>query len=216
MSIPVCLSMVLLLTTPVQASSACGSYGAQAAETKVDLAPLPGFVEICNQDATLCQILTGGYPPSVKTLGYFVTNEEWDQFQKGRRIGFTKYLIAQHAVSMQQSEFTDFKTHLRSQQGVLPDNSELPRVLESKGRVEFGIFEDGEDVIASGTVMHATPRTPSPAQTVSLAATNATMVIKGQVFSLYVFVEFLSDTDIDRVKGLTHEWVECLRSANRP
>ena len=42
------------------------------------------------------------------------------------------------------------------------------------------------------------------------------MVLKGQVFSLYVFIDFSSDADIERVKGLTHEWVECLRSANEP
>jgi hypothetical protein len=211
-----CLLMLLATAAPEQAPTTCGSYAAQAGDSQVDLAPLPGFVEICAKDAALCHTLTEGYPPSVKTLGYFVTTDEWERFQKGPRIGFSTYLIAQHATSMRQSEFADFKTYLRCQQGVTPDHTELPRVLESKGRVEFGIFEDGEDVIASGIVMHTATRSPGAVQKVSLAATNAMMVIKGQMFSLYVFVDYSSDADIGRVKGLTHEWVECLRGKNRP
>jgi hypothetical protein len=207
---------MLLATASEQAPTTCGSYAAHAGDSQLDLAPLAGFVEICAKDPVLCRTLTEGYPPSVKTLGYFVTTSEWERFEKGPRIGFTKYLIAQHATSMRQSEFADFKTYLRSQQGVTPDHTELPRVLESKGRVEFGIFEDGEDVIASGIVMHTATRSPGAVQSVSLAATNAMMVLKEQVFSLYVFVGYSSDADIGRVKVLTHEWVECLRSKNRP
>jgi hypothetical protein len=33
-------------------------------------------------------MLTQGYPPTVQTIGYFVSVEEWKRYQKGQHKGF--------------------------------------------------------------------------------------------------------------------------------
>jgi hypothetical protein len=74
------------------AETGCGSFALPVDGRNLDLAPPHGFVEICGQDANLCRTLTAGYPPSVPTLGYFVSPEDWKRFKSGPPIGFTRYL----------------------------------------------------------------------------------------------------------------------------
>src|SRR5213082_1409182 len=98
----VILLVAVALVSVVHAEAAetgCGSFVSRVDGQSLDLAPPRGFVEICGQDAELCRTLTAGYPPSVLTLGYFVSPEEWKRFKSGPPIGFTRYLIAQSASS---------------------------------------------------------------------------------------------------------------------
>src|SRR5439155_10325479 len=95
----------------------CGSFRDARGRSWVDLAPLPGFIDVCSRDFQLCVMLTEGYPPSVQTIGYFVPVEEWERYQKGQHKGFSRYLIAQKGETLSAESFADFKRYVHSQQG---------------------------------------------------------------------------------------------------
>jgi hypothetical protein len=122
----------------------------------VDLAPLPGFIDVCSRDFQLCVMLTEGYPPSVQTIGYFVPVEEWERYQKGRHKGFSRYLIAQKGETLSAESFADFKRYVHSQQGNIADHTKLATVFESHGSVSLGIIDETPDSISIGTVLKLT------------------------------------------------------------
>ncbi len=181
--------------------------------TTLDLAPPAGFVEICGQDAQLCHNLTAGYPPSTKTLGYFVLSEEWKQFRK-ERIGFSRYLIAQLAISLSPDDLPGLKKHILSNQGSIPDHTSLVKILELKGRAPIGVFLDTADAIAFGQVLKLRMNPPAPPKDIILASTNVALAVKGKMLSLYAFDEVAEDMNVEAVKELTRKWLECLRAAN--
>jgi hypothetical protein len=195
-------------------AQACDSRQAQAADSSVDLAPPPGFIEICSLDSQLCRVLTAGYPPSVRTLGYFADSADWNAFQKDSTVGFKHYLIAQLATTMRPEQLAGFKQYLRSQQGNIPDHSSLPSVLAAQGRVPLGIIAETPTSISFGTVMTATPVTTPSAHPMVLVATNTAAVLKNHMFSLYVFRDYRGDDDIDSTKATTQKWLQCLARAN--
>ena len=207
------MGLASAVTAPAPVAS-CGSFVSKVDAASLDLAPPTGFVEICGQDAELCRVLTAGYPPTAKTLGYFVTSEEWMRFKK-QPIGFTRYLIAQLATSMAPEDLAGLKEHIRSQQANIPDHTELPAIVESQGRAPIAIFEDADDAIAFGAVMKLRTKPPSPPKDATLASTNAALVMKGRVMSLYAFIDVTESKDVDAVKNLTRNWLQCLRAANR-
>jgi hypothetical protein len=213
-SVAIALLCLAATTQLLSGDESCGTFVSSIAGTSLNLAPPLGFVEICGQDAKLCQTLTSGYPPSSHTLGYFVTAEEWARYRKSP-IGFSKFLIAQHAGSMSPDMLPDFKKYVRSQQGDIPDNTDLPSTLQSRGRAPIPVFEDAEDAIAFGSILKLRTATPAPARDITLATTNAALVVKGRVLSLYVGWDVTASDDAEPVKQQMKKWLNCLRWANR-
>jgi hypothetical protein len=161
-----------------------------AVGASLELTPLVGYSEVCSQDATLCRRLTAGYPPSVVTVGYFVPTDEWAAFRRGEASGFRQYLVAQLASGTRPEGLPALKARLRAQQGDIPDASRLPALLESAGRVAFGVFDETERSVSFGVVMRARPvGAPPGAAEIALVATNTALVVGNRVLSLYVFRE---------------------------
>jgi hypothetical protein len=122
--------------------ASCGRFLATAAEVAIDLAPPAGFTEICSRDPDLCADLTAGYPPRVRTIGYFVRSEEWARYQQGDHSRFSTYLIAQ-ATTTRVSDFSALKGFIRGRSGRIPDRSRMsPEILRDLQRVDLGILDE--------------------------------------------------------------------------
>jgi hypothetical protein len=210
------LVSILVLFEPFSqaAGDSCVTYPVKVGSGRLDLAPPGGFVEICSQDAKLCSTLTRGFPPSVQTVGYFVSPQEWAQFKKGEILGFTRYLIAQISRSTAAQGFPGLKDFVRSQQGTIPDHTDLPSTLKSQGRVGLGVIEETSDSITFGTIMK-TQVASSPDKEFVLVALNAAMVVGPLVLSLYSFRDYQTMGDVETAKQLTKSWLQCIRSSNR-
>jgi hypothetical protein len=209
----VLLIATALIARPAVAEDACLSAIRSAGAAPVDLSPPGQFVDVCAEDAGLCRTLTSGYPPTVTTLAYFVLPEEW-KASKDKPRGFTRYLIAQLAGSMSPDKLPGFRRYLHSQQGNIPDNTVLPSVLASHGRVPLGIVNETPDSISFGTVMKLEPNVPS-SQGFALASINSAIIVRNQVLSLYVFDEIKDPRAVDPLKTLSEKWLKCLRQNNR-
>jgi hypothetical protein len=207
------IALAIVSSSSAFAADACGSFKAGSKVT--DLSPPKDFVDACSRHSALCHRLTAGYPPSAKTLAYFVTEKEWQEYRAGTRDGFTRYLIAQSAERTPASDFANLKRYIRSRQGDIPDHTRLPSVLQSEGRANLGILEESEDAIVSGVVMKVSVPPPGPTRSISLASSNTAFLSKGELFSLYVFVEIPDAAEPSAVKALTKEWLSCLRKTNR-
>jgi len=207
------LALVLLPESFVSAAEGkCASNVVMVDADRIDLAPPTGFVEICSQDAKLCEVLTRGYPPSAETIGYFVTATEWARHKK-QKVGFTRYLIAQVSRSTAAKDFPGLKDFIRARQGKLPDHTDLPKTLKSQGQVSLGIVDEAPDSISFGTIMK-TRTTEPPERTLVQVALNSALVIGPRVLSLYTFRDFQTAKDVEAAKQLTRNWLQCLRSAN--
>lgn len=209
-----CLVLSLLILAGRVSAQSCDTWRTQAGDSTIDLAPLSGFVEVCSQDAQLCSVLTAGYPPSVKTLGYFAPAAEWNAVRQRASLGFKHYLIAQLATSMTPERLPGFKNFLRSQQGNTPDHSDLPRFLAAEGRAPMGIFDETPNSISFGQIMAVRPTTGASAERITLVSTNSAVVVKNRVLSLYVFQDYRGDADADSAKAATLSWLRCLGAAN--
>ena len=152
-----CVVVFLLwLVGCVLHADSCGSFRDARGCTSVDVAPLPGFVDVCSRDFQLCVMLTQGFPPSVQTIGYFVPVEEWERYQTGQHKGFSRYLIAQKARTLSAEDFAGFKRYVHSQNGNIPDHTKLASLLESHGQVSLGIVDETSDSISIGTLARLT------------------------------------------------------------
>jgi hypothetical protein len=157
-------------------------------------------------------MLTQGYPPSVQTIGYFVPTEEWEKYQKGQHKGFSRYLIAQKGRTLSTEEFADFKQYVHSQQGNIPDHSNLATLFESRGQVSLGIVDETPDSISVGTVVKLTEKALK--RDLQTAAINIALQIKDESLSLYVYDDAKSVNDTERVKDLAKRWIQCIRKQN--
>lgn len=210
---PACVVVFLLcLVGCVLHADSCGSFRDARARTSIDVAPLPGFVDVCSRDFRLCVMLTQGFPPSVQTIGYFVPVEEWGRYQTGQHKGFGRYLIAQKARTLSAEDFAEFKRYVHSQNGNIPDHTKLASLLESHGQVSLGIVDETSDSISIGTVAKLTE--PALKRDVQTAAINIALQIKGESLSLYVYDSAKDANDTGRVKELAKRWVQCIRKQN--
>jgi len=211
MRAPVFMALLCcLMAQPAIADSACGSFAVPVGPSRINLAPPSGFVEVCGRDSPLCTRLTAGYPKTAKTIGYFVNPQEWDQYRGGHFSGFSHYLIAQLANGVLPAEFSDLRRFIRSQQGDIPDHTQLPANVDSEEKANIGVFEDSADAIAFGVVMKVRPAASAP---ITLASANAAFLAKDHVLSLYVFVDVTAQPSGEPAKRLTRQWLACLRRA---
>jgi len=199
-----------VMAQPASADSACETFAVPVGPSRINLAPPRGFIEVCGRDAALCTMLTAGYPKSIKTLGYFLSPQEWDQYRGGHLSGFTHYLIAQLANGVSPAEFADLKHFIRSQHGDIPDHARLPAAFDSEEKSNLGVFEDSDDAIAFGVVMKLRPAASAP---ITLASANTAFLAKDHLLSLYVFVDVTAKPSGEPAKQLTREWLGCLRRA---
>jgi hypothetical protein len=203
--------VAFLLGAAAAAQPACAPWPAAAGGPALDLAPPPGYAEVCSQDAALCHRLTAGYPPSVLTLGYFVPVDEWAAFRRGETLGFRQYLIAQLATATAPDDLPGLKARLRAQQGDAPDHTQLPAVFESAGRATLGIFDETDRSVSFGVVMRLRPAGATPGvPELTLVATNTLLALGDRVLSLYVYREYGGPPDVAAAERLTREWLACL------
>ena len=193
-------------------ADSCGSFRDSRGRSSIDFAPLNGFVDVCSRDFQLCVALTLGYPPSVQTLGYFVSREEWHRYQNGKHKGFNRYLIAQKGEVLSGEQFADFKRYVHSQQGDIADHSKLATLFEQDGRVSLGVIDETEDSVSIGVVQKLTGTAIK--RDWLLAAINIALQLKGESVSLYVYDTVKNPNDTDRVKGLAKRWLQCIRERN--
>ena len=206
------LAFLLSFGGSIACADSCGSFRDTRGRSAVDVAPLPGFVDICSRDFQLCVMLTQGYPPSVQTIGYFVPVEEWERYRNGQHKGFSRYLIAQKGRTLSTEEFADFKRYVHSQQGNIPDHSSLAALFESHGNASLGILDETPDSISTGTVSKLTETALK--RDLLLAAINVALQIKGESLSLYVYDTIKDANDTGGVKQFTKRWVQCVRTQN--
>jgi hypothetical protein len=212
MKIACVVVFLLCLVGSVLHADSCGSFRDARGRSSVDVAPLPGFVDVCSRDFQLCVMLTQGFPPSVQTIGYFVPVEEWERYQTGQHKGFSRYLIAQKARTLSAEDFAGFKRYVHSQNGNIPDHTKLASLLESHGQVSLGIVDETSDSISIGTVAKLTE--PALKRDLQTAAINIALQIKGESLSLYAYDSAKDANDTDRVKELAKHWVQCIRKQN--
>jgi len=174
-----CVAFIGLIASAIGAND-CPSFVDSRGRSSVDFAPLPGYTDVCSRDFQLCVSLTQGYPPSTQTIGYFVSDAEWQDYQKGKPEGFGRYLIAQRGRTLSSDQFVDFKRYVRSQQGDIEDHTKLPSVFESQGHVSLGVVDEAEDMIAMGAILKLTQTNPPPERTYMLASINIVLELKGR------------------------------------
>jgi hypothetical protein len=196
---------------PSPSGTACGQFRASLEGTSIDLAPPPGFVEICAKDRRLCSLLTSGFPPSVTTIGYFVPVEKWAARERGEHPRLTRYLIAQ-GTSTGEDAFPALKNFLRERAGRIPDHSRVTESLEHMERVDLGVLDEGADFISMGVIIKA-QLSASGASPGPQVAINTAFVDQGHVLSLYTHCAFAGPRDEEECKRLTTEWLACLRGA---
>jgi hypothetical protein len=207
------LLFIGLISSRQLSAQVCDSWRAHIGDTTIDLAPPRGFIEVCSLDPQLCSVLTAGYPPSVKTLGYFAAGRDWELFRRDSSLGFKHYLIAQLALNKTAEQLPGFKAYLRAQQGNIPDHSDLPRMLVAQGRVPLGILAETPTSISSGVIMAARPVTSPSAESIVLVASNSAVAVTNRLLSLYVYHDYRTQTDIDTVKVVTQRWLQCIADA---
>jgi hypothetical protein len=211
---PRLLLFVVLISAPQLSAQVCDSWRANVGDTTIDLAPPRGFIEVCSLDPQLCSVLTAGYPPSVKTLGYFVAGRDWELFRRDSSRGFKHYLIAQLALNRSAEQLSGFKAYLRAQQGNIPDHSQLPRMLTAQGRVPLGVLAETPTSISSGVIMAARPVTSPSEESIVLVASNSAAAVTNRLLSLYVYLDYRNQTDIDTVRAVTQRWLQCIANGN--
>jgi hypothetical protein len=210
----VSLATLLLLTAPWSLSERCGSFRDAGDRSRIDFAPLDGFVDVCSQDFQLCVKLTQGYPPSVTTIGYFVLREEWEHHRKGERSGFSRYLIGQRATTMSDSEFAGFKQYVHSQQANIPDHTEAPATLELQDHIPLGIVDETKDSISFGMAMRFQPTGSGVLAPFWLGSINIALQLKGETLTLYAFDTLETPTMTTGLKSLAAHWLKCIRARN--
>jgi hypothetical protein len=207
------VAFALSLANPVACGDPCGSFRDTRGRSSVDVAPLPGFVDVCSRDFQLCVMLTQGYPRSVQTIAYFVPTEQWQLYEKGKHKGFNPYLIAQKGRTLSTEDFAEFKRYVHSQQGNIPDHTKPATIFELHGQASLGIIDETPDSIWIGTLASLS-ETAFEKRDLLLAAINVAFQIKGETLSLYVYDSIKDASDTDRVKQLTKRWVQCIRKQN--
>lgn len=159
-----CVAFIGLIASAIGAKD-CPPFVDSRDRSSIDFAPLAGYTDVCSRDVQLCVSLTQGYPPSTQTIGYFVPDAEWQDHQKGKHEGFSRYLIAQRGRTLSSDQFVDFKRYVHSQQGDVEDHTKLPSVFESQGRISLGVVDEAEDMIAFGAILKLTQTNRQPERT---------------------------------------------------
>jgi hypothetical protein len=208
------VGVFLALASVGEASAAevrCGTAPVKFNGRPLDLAPPMGFVEICAKDRALCAVLTAGYPPTVTTLGYFVRADEWEARKKAGS-GFHNYLIAQ-ADESKPAMLAELKGYVKSRDGAMPDHTDLPGTLLSRGRVNLGIVDESNDSITTGVLLRTQPATLLMRE-IRQVALNSVVVVGPTILSLYLFRDFETQKDVSMTKQRAKDWLQCLRASN--
>lgn len=205
---------LMLVRAAVVFAEPCGSFRDARDRSAIDYAPVAGFVDVCSRDFQLCVALTQGYPPSVKTIGYFVPAQEWERYQEGDRTGFSRYLIGQRATTMSESEFNEFKRYLHAEHGTMSDHTEVPTTLDLIERVSLGIIDETTDSISFGAVLRLTPKRNGPVADLWLGSLNIVLQLKGETLTLYAFDTLNTRAETDSLKNLARQWLSCIRARN--
>jgi hypothetical protein len=203
---------ILFIGRTLAAQAGCQSFARPVADVSIDVAPISGFVDVCGKDTDLCQRLTGGFPPGVVTLGYFVASAEWEAHLSNPSTNFAHYLIAQVAGHMTPADLPGFKKYVHTNNGAVPDHTELPAVLKSQGHVGLGVVDETDSSISFGTIMLL--RRGAEPDPIRLIATNSAVVARGHLLSLYVYREMRDTADVSAAIRQTREWLGCVRQAN--
>ena len=123
-------------------------------------------------------------------------------------------MIAQRGRTLSSDQFLDFKRYVHSRQGDIEDHTKLASVFESQGRISLGVVDEAGDMIASGVILKLTQTNPQPKRTLMLASINIVLELKGETLSLYVFDTVKQLDDTDRIKDISHRWLQCIRNRN--
>jgi hypothetical protein len=207
-------ALILILGVNAHAGGSCGSLIDPKRRSTINFAPIDGFVDVCSLDAALCDLLTRGYPPSVTTIAYFVTDQDWQLHLRGSLKGFSRYLIGQRGHSWSREEFLEFKNRVRSNQGKVPDHTDLPAVVESVGRASLGVTAESADSISFGVIMKLAPSDGTMSGPFYLASVNTALEINGETLSLYAFARANNANDGAVAQALMAQWLACIDARN--
>jgi hypothetical protein len=205
---------LIFIGVNAHAGGSCGSFVDPKRRSTINFAPIRGFVEVCSLDGALCDLLTKGYPPSVTTIAYFVTNQDWQLHVKGSLKGFSRYLIGQRGHSWSREEFLEFKNRVRSDQGTVPDHTNLPAVVESLGRASLGVTAESADSISFGVIMKLAPSGGTMGGPFYLASVNTALEINGETLALYAFDRANNANDGAGAQALMAQWLGCIEARN--
>jgi hypothetical protein len=106
------------------------------------------------------------------------------------------------------------KHYVRAQQGIVPDHTELPSILESHGKVPLGVIEESDDSISFGVIMKLSSADGHLSGSPFLACINIMLRLKGETLALYVYDTAANMNDSKGVKELANRWMACIRDRN--
>ena len=206
--------LVLLAGYCVAEERQCSSVKRRVGEVQVDVAPPPGFVDICALDTELCTLVTRDWWPSRQTLAWFVTAEDWALYEKEKNHGFTHHLVVQLIGDMSEDKFRENKQFVHKYT-VTPARIQLPERCETRGRADLGVVAETNDSISFGSVSSMVPSRADPSVSVCRAATNTTVRVKEKGLSLYALRKYTNPDDAKAVIALTTQWIQCIVALNR-
>ncbi|MGE0517962.1 MAG: hypothetical protein AB7P78_03000 [Candidatus Binatia bacterium] len=203
-----------VVTAAAGTAPECGSAPRAVAGKPIELAPPPGYVDACAQDAELCRKLTGAYSPSVITLAYFVTDGEWAAHKRNPTAPFTRYLVAQSARSKTAEQLPQVKSFIRSQQYGAPERARLAATLAANGEAALGVFDESPDSISMGAVEKRAGSGSAQEDGMLLVMTNSAIAVGPDLLSLYVYSDVRDVPQVAHIEALTKRWLQCVRQSN--
>jgi hypothetical protein len=230
--------VLALIVFRAGAVSACESFLDPKKRSVVDFAPPAGFIEICSRDSLACEIFTMAERSTVreKIVGYFVTEEQWEQFRNGAPMGFSPYLIALRVETLSSEQFTELKADTRKKQGHIWDDTDLPDAQKPLLRVPMGVIDEAADSISVGAVAQVMApsreafekgRFISPAEKalaqkngeaveeeMTIGSVHTVLRLKGETLFLNTYEPRDQPFDGASTKALARQWLECVRDKN--
>ena len=208
------IGFMLLMSIAHGASKvgACENYKVIFDGRELSVPRPTGFVDICADRSPMCKALIGGFPNSVTTLAYFARQAEAPGTNHTQvAVDFSRYYIAQVHNRSRPEEFAAIKSRIAKANGDIPDHSNLPDYLGSMQTKRLGVLDESEDSITMGVVMKHEPPNGSKTNQQLLIATNAVALIKGNIFSLYLYEPYEGTGSLAGIRTRTRQWIQCFR-----
>lgn len=168
-------------------------------------------VDLCVESPVLCRRLIADFPGKESAIGYYVTPQEWADYQTSKR-EFSWYFVAVHRRDLDARDIERTTKKLQQLDGGAPA---FPGVTSRQSVLPLGILEQTSDSVAYGAVItmpHLDDRAARRATL--LAAVHSLLVINERVVSLYSFALTQRPEPLDSLQDAAKVWLSCMRQVN--
>ena len=210
------LSLGLMALSP-SSVRACGSFVDPKGRSRIDFAPLPGFVDNCWQ-SPVCEMFvesSSNYPVAL----FLDPNHKDESFS--RQTVSNKQLSAQVLNQHAADNFDELRLYIKQS---IPNLGSEPPITEGrvvKKKIPFGVFNESADSISWGFAERSISLTDSSEILDVSTVVGTHMKIQGMVVSLYVIEGWGSistkgsEPDGESTKLLAKRWIDCIREKNK-